>query len=55
MATLKTTPNDNSVQDFLNTVEHEGRRQDCERVITMMQEITNEAPKMWGGSIIGVC
>ncbi len=53
MATLKTTPNDASVLDFLATVQNDKRRLDCEQVMAIMQEITNAPPKMWGGTIIG--
>ncbi len=53
MATLKTTPHDGSVQDFLASIENDKRRQDCAQVIHMMYEITNAPPVMWGNSIIG--
>jgi len=53
MAELKTKLNDASVEAFLNSVENEKRRTDGFAVLKMMQEITGEAPKMWGASIIG--
>ena len=53
MAELKTKRNDGSVEDFLNSVEDEAKRDDCYQVLNIMKEITGEEPKMWGGSIVG--
>ena len=53
MAELKTKLNDASVEDFLNGVADEKRRQDSFKVLEMMREITGEEPKMWGASIVG--
>ena len=53
MAELKTQRNDASVTEFLDSVEHEGRRQDSLAVLEMMREIAGEAPAMWGSSIVG--
>ena len=53
MAELKTKPNDAGVLDFLETVEDEGKRDDCYEIMNMMEEVSGEQPKMWGKSIIG--
>jgi hypothetical protein len=53
MADLKTVPNDQSVQAFLNQVEDDTRRQDCLALLRLMQEVTGQPPVMWGDSIIG--
>ena len=53
MAELKTTPNDKSVDDFLNGVDNEKKRQDSFAILELMQEVTESEPKMWGDSIIG--
>ncbi len=53
MAELKTKPTHVSVADYLATIEDEVRRADAERVIVLMQQITGEAPIMWGTSLIG--
>jgi len=53
MAKLKTIPNDQSVDDFLQSVDNEKKRQDCYTVLEMMKEITGAEPQMWGPSIIG--
>jgi hypothetical protein len=42
-----------SVAEFLAHVPDERRREDARRLCAMMQEITGEAPVMWGTSIIG--
>ena len=53
MAELKTKKNDASVIDFINAVEHEGKRKDAFEILEMMKEITGDSAKMWGPSIIG--
>ena len=53
MSELKTKCNDSNVIDFINSVEHEGRKKDALEILNMMQQITGESPKMWGTSIIG--
>lgn len=53
MAELKTKLNDGSVTDFLNKIEDEDRRKDCFELLSMMQDVTGDEPKMWGESIIG--
>ncbi|HEU4509538.1 MAG TPA: DUF1801 domain-containing protein [Pyrinomonadaceae bacterium] len=53
MAELKTRPTNASVEKFLNQVPDETKREDCYRIVTMMEEITGEKPQMWGPSIVG--
>lgn len=53
MAENKTQKNAANVEDFINKVEHEGKRKDAFEILEMMKKITKEAPKMWGPSIIG--
>lgn len=53
MAELKTQKTDDSVEAFLNSVEHEKRRTDSFKVLALMKEVTGAEPKMWGSSIIG--
>lgn len=53
MAELKTKPNEQSVEAFLNDVEDEKKRQDCFTILEMMKQITKAEPKMWGSSIVG--
>jgi hypothetical protein len=53
MAKLKTTPNEQSVEDFLQSVDNEQKRQDCYAILEMMKEAAGAEPQMWGPSIIG--
>lgn len=53
MAELKTHKNNASVDDFINAVESEQKRNDAFEILEMMKQITKERPKMWGSSIIG--
>ena len=53
MATLKTTVNDANVEDFINKVENEVKRQDSLALLKLFSKVTGEKPKMWGSSIIG--
>jgi hypothetical protein len=53
MAKLKTQKTDASVEDFLNSVSHEKRREDSFAVLKLMREVTGEEPAMWGTNIVG--
>jgi hypothetical protein len=50
---LKTKPTNASVEEFLNQITDEERREDCFKVAKMMEEITGCKPTMWGSSIVG--
>jgi len=53
MTELKTKPTRKSVTKFLQSVENNNRREDCEHLIRIMREITGEKPVLWGDSIVG--
>ena len=53
MADLKTQPTDVSVEDFIASVDHPGRREDAQRLDLIFRETTGFEPQMWGPSIIG--
>lgn len=53
MGELKTKVTDANVEDFINKIEHEGKREDAFIVLKMLKKITKEEPKLWGASIIG--
>src|SRR5262249_14871104 len=53
LAKLKTTQNENSVRDFLNSVQDEDRRKDCFTIVRLMKAATRAEPKMWGAAIVG--
>jgi hypothetical protein len=50
---LKTRETDAKVGAFIDAVPDVRRREDARVVVKMMQEVTGEAPAMWGASIIG--
>jgi hypothetical protein len=53
LAELKTKPNDQSVEGFLNRVPDEKKRQDSFAILDLMKQVTGEEPIMWGDSIVG--
>ena len=53
MAAIKTTVNDASVEDFINKVADQVKRQDSVALLKLFSKVTGEKPKMWGSSIIG--
>jgi nucleoid DNA-binding protein len=53
MAELKTKPNDQDVEAFLNSVENEKKRQASYTLKELMEEVTGAEAKMWGDSIVG--
>lgn len=53
MAENKTQKTTSSVEEFISTIDHEGKQKDAFEVLEMMKQITKEEPKMWGTSIIG--
>ena len=53
MAPNKTQPNDASVKEFIESIPDPVRLQDCLEVMSLMESISCETPRMWGGSIVG--
>ncbi|TCD10178.1 DUF1801 domain-containing protein [Pedobacter frigidisoli] len=53
MTQNKTTENNLSVIDFLNKVENESKRINCQKLVKIITEITGFEAKMWGPAIIG--
>ena len=53
MAQLKTQPNDQSVEVYLNRVADEKKRRDCFAILELMRDVTQSEPRMWGDSIVG--
>jgi hypothetical protein len=53
MAEIKTKVNEIPVEAFLQTIEDDKTREDCQTLIQLMQECTGEPPKMWGAKIVG--
>jgi len=53
MAELKTKKTDMNVDDFIDSVADEGKRDDCRAIVSMMTKITKAPPAMWGPAIVG--
>ena len=53
MTKLKTQPNDRSVDQFLQAIENDQKRQDSREIVALMAQVTGETAQMWGDSIVG--
>ena len=54
MAENKTKPTDASVDDYLASRAANAQQQaDCEQLMTLLERVTGEPPRMWGPSIVG--
>ena len=53
MAENKTMPTGADVDDFIDSIPGDRRREDARTVSALLQEITGEKPVMWGPSIVG--
>ncbi len=53
MAENKTTPNDQDVEQFLNSFDGERKRKDSFTILELMKQVTGREPRMWGSSIVG--
>ena len=52
-AELKTKKTAASVEKFIESIEDEGTKADCRRLVTMMKAATGAEPRMWGESVVG--
>jgi len=53
LAVIKTKPTSASVEDFINGIKDEQKRNDCFVLLDMMKKATGEEPVLWSNSIIG--
>jgi hypothetical protein len=53
MAELKTKRTNESVADFLNSIEPESKRLDGLKLLNLFEQVTKEKAVMWGTSIVG--
>ncbi len=53
LAQIKTRETEASVEDFLNAIADETKREESFTILEMMKKASGEQPKMWGSSIIG--
>jgi Domain of unknown function (DU1801) len=49
----KTLPGDGSADAFIAAVENDARREDAQKLSSLLAEWTGEPPVMWGSSIVG--
>jgi hypothetical protein len=52
-AELKTKRSEVSVESFLKTLSDSQQQTDSRTIVSMMQKISGDPPKMWGPAIIG--
>lgn len=52
-AVIKTKETDSSVEDFINKIAAEQKRNDSLVLLKIMEKASRQKPKMWGSSIIG--
>lgn len=53
MTEPKTKPNDRNVEDFLNTIPDEKKREDSFAVLELMRRVLGEPGQLWGENIVG--
>ena len=53
MAENKTKATRSSVDAYIDSIDDESRRKDCEALARLMARATKQKPKMWGTSIVG--
>lgn len=53
MYEVKTKPNDDSVTEFIASIESTSKREDAERLLEIFSKVSGYEPKMWGENIIG--
>ena len=53
LAKIKTTESSDSVSGFIDSLQDEQKRKDSQVLLEIMEQLTNEPPKMWGSSMIG--
>ena len=52
MAGLVTKETNKSVTKFIDSIESESKRDDARKLLSVMQEITGNEPKIWGDNFI---
>jgi hypothetical protein len=53
LAEIKTKQTSSSVEDFINSIADEQKRNDSLVILKLMEKAIKEKPKMWGSSMIG--
>lgn len=53
MADNKTKPTDAGVDDYIASRASAQQQADCRQLMTLLEKVTQQSPKMWGPSIVG--
>ncbi len=53
MAENKTKPGKENVKSFLNQIKDDKKKEDCVKILELMEKATRQKPVIWGGSMIG--
>lgn len=53
MYQLKTKPTDNSVVDFIESLEFPKRREEAYKLLDIFEKVTQMDARMWGSDLIG--
>ena len=53
MAEIKTKPTAESVEAFIDKIDNEQKRKDSLVLLDLMKQVSGEAPRMWGSSMVG--
>ncbi len=53
MAELKTKVTEESVADYIASIEDEQQKKDCKELLKMMKSITKAKPKLWNHGAVG--
>jgi hypothetical protein len=53
MAENKTKPTGASVEDYIASRASEQQRVDCKELMTLLEGVTNQPPRMWGPGMVG--
>jgi len=52
MKTLVNVETNKSVTDFINSIKDDTKREDCKKLVKIIQKITGKKPKIWGDNFI---
>lgn len=53
VAVIKTRPTELSVDDFIQGIADEQKRDDSRTILKLMKEASSEEPRIWGSALIG--
>ena len=53
LAEIKTKPTQSSVDEFINSIDNEQKREDSFTILQMMKDASGEEPVLWSSAIIG--